>query len=183
MGWQADKRWSDKFLPDVKRTLGEYLIGEAPYEEDRDHNTDLIVLRMDAVRVGCRIRRSEYLSKYADEFTIRTARPNNIKTELAKIIEGWGNYMFYGISDAEETGLACWALIDLSGFRLWYMSYMATNEGRQPGFTQTNRDNSSDFRAFKIKMLPEAAIVARMPYVPLYRRAVSDTEHEQGRYA
>lgn len=153
-------------MPEVKRTLGEYLIGEAPYEEDRDRNTDLIVLRMEAVRVGCRIRRPGYLGRYADEFTIRTARPNDCKTELAKIIEGWGNYMFYGISDEAEEALACWVLVNLSGFRLWYMSYMATNEGRQPGLIKQNRDGSSDFRAFKINDLPASAIIARRAYEP-----------------
>jgi hypothetical protein len=153
-------------MPEVKRTLGEYLIGEAPYEEDRDRNTDLIVLRMEAVRVGCRIRRPAYLDRYADEFTIRTARPNGCKTELAKIIEGWGNYMFYGISDAAEEHLACWVLLNLSGFRLWYMAHMATNEGRQPGTVKPNRDGSSEFRAFKIDDLPVTAITARWLYTP-----------------
>jgi hypothetical protein len=104
--WQADKRWSDKFLRDIKRILGEHLIGEPPMEEDAERNTDLIVLRMDAVRIGCRVRKHKYRDSYQDEFTIRAGRPSGVKTELAKIIEGWGDYFFYGFSNEDETGLA-----------------------------------------------------------------------------
>lgn len=41
---------------EIKSVLGMRLIGEPPIEEDRERNTDLIVLKMEAVRVGCRIR-------------------------------------------------------------------------------------------------------------------------------
>ena len=97
--WQKDKRWSDRFLPEIKRILGEHLISEPPIEEDAERNTDLMVLRLDAVRIGCRVRKYEYLKQYGDEFTIRAGRPTGAKTELTKIIEGWGNYFFYGFSD------------------------------------------------------------------------------------
>ena len=104
--WQLDKRWADRFLPEIKRILGEHLIGEPPEEEDQEHNTDLMVLKMDAVRVACRVRRNQYIDRYGDEFTIRAGRPNGSKTELTKIVEGWGDYFFYGFSDENETALS-----------------------------------------------------------------------------
>ena len=117
--WQEDKRWSDGLLPQVKRILGEYLIGEAAYEEDRDHNTDLIVLCIEPVRIACRIRRHGYLRRYPDQFTVRSGRPSGAKSELAKIMDGWGDYMFYGFADPEETRLVSWVLLDLLEFRRW----------------------------------------------------------------
>ena len=159
MSWQNDKAWSDQYLPEIKKILGLYLIGEPPQEEDARHNTDLIVLSMAAVRIGCRIRRPGYAEKYGNEFTIRTSRPKNMKTELAKVIEGWGDYFFYG--HAGDDGLALWALCDLKVFRLWFMSQLAKRKGDIPGVLQKNGDGSSDFRAFKFCNLPSDFIVAR----------------------
>ena len=62
--WEQDKRWSDRFLPEIKRILGEHLIAEPPVEEDAERNTDLIVLRLDAVRIACRVRKFQYLALY-----------------------------------------------------------------------------------------------------------------------
>jgi len=50
-GWTSDKAWSDQYMPAIKRILGEHLIGAAPQEDDQERNTDLIVLRMEAVRL------------------------------------------------------------------------------------------------------------------------------------
>ena len=58
--WQDDKKWSDRFIPFIKPILGLYLIGEATQEDDKNKNTDLIVFKMDAVRIACRIRRYSY---------------------------------------------------------------------------------------------------------------------------
>jgi hypothetical protein len=69
-----DKRWSDRFLPEIMGILGKHLISEPPVEEDAERNTDLMVLRLEAIRIGCRIRKHKYLDKYGDEFTIRAGR-------------------------------------------------------------------------------------------------------------
>ena len=159
--WQDDKAWSDRFLVEIKRLLGEYLIGPAPQEEDAEHNTDLIVLRMDAVRVACRVRRHEYLAEYCHQFTIREGRPSGTKTELTKVIEGWGRYLFYGIADEAEQALATWALIDLNVFRLWFNRELVRNRGIVPGELCPNKDNSSTFRAFTFCELPSDLCVAR----------------------
>lgn len=164
--WTNDKDWSDRFLPEIKRILGEHLIGEPPQEEDALRNTDLIVLRMEAVRIGCRVRHHEYLNKYPNEFTIRAKRPSGNKTELSKIIEGWGQYFFYAFANADESQLAAWLLGDLNVFRLWFSRYLAKNAGRSPGLHQNNPDNSSSFRAFSISTLPDDFIVARLQYEP-----------------
>jgi hypothetical protein len=135
------------------------LIGEASEEEDALRNTDLIVLRLEAVRIACRIRRYEYMARYGDEFTIRCDRPRGTKTELAKIIEGWGDYFFYGFAAAEGDNLARWLLGDLKVFRLWFMRYLAA-EHRIPGTRRQNHDGSSGFIAFAVADMPRDFIVA-----------------------
>lgn len=155
MNWKDDKRWSDKFLPEIKMILGLHLIGEPPIEEDCERNTDLIVLKMDAVRIACRIRRYEYFSKYPNEITIRSSRPSGIKTELTKILEGWGDYFFYGFSDESETRLISWKLCRLTAFRIWFQRQSYINKGDIPGMGKNNSDNSSAFLAFKANTIPD----------------------------
>jgi len=164
-GWEQDKRWSDKFLPEIKRILGEHLISEPPVEEDAERNTDLMVLRLEAVRIGCRVRTHKYLCGYGDEFTIRTARPSGAKTELAKIIEGWGHYFFYGFANADETCLAQWILGDLNAFRLYFNAYIVNNKGELPGDERKNGDSSSTFRSFKYGKIPNFVVASAMEHV------------------
>lgn len=171
MGWQDAKTWSDQYLPHVKRILGEYLIGEAPIQDDAERNTDLIVLTLSAVRIGCRIRRRSYLERYGDEFTIRASLPSGNRTELSKIIEGWGDYFFYGIvadDDDASSGFAAWLLGDLNAFRRWHAQQLFVNRGILPGALQKNGDGSSQFRAYKIDAMPNSFIVARhvQTYIP-----------------
>ncbi len=161
--WKTDKRWSDRFLPEIKQILGLHLIGEPPQEEDAEHNTDLIVLKMEPVRIACRIRGYEYFLKYPNDITIREKRPSGNKTELAKIIEGWGDYIFYGFSDKNEALLAGWILGDLKTFRLWFTRHLAANNGCLPGIQKPNKDNSSVFRVCNLEDMPVEFIVARKP--------------------
>lgn len=154
--WKADKSKSDIYLPEIKSILGLYLIGEPPLEEDQERNTDLMVLRMEAVRIGCRVRNISYLDKYGDEFTIRAGRPSGTKTELTKIIEGWGDYFFYGFGEGAR--LVKWGLGDLKIFRLWFSQQLYA--GKIPGIKKNNTDNSSHFLAFKWADLPKEFIVA-----------------------
>jgi len=159
--WQSDKASSDQLLPNIKFILGQYLIGAAPAEEDQKRNTDLIVLNMQPVRVACRIRRFEYLAEYRDEFTIRSDRPSGAKTELAKIVEGWGDYLFYGFASPEGDALAFWFLGDLLVFRRWFSEAIAAlPAGTLPGTFQHNRDGSSAFRSFRVADLPSEFVIA-----------------------
>ena len=160
--WKKDKKWSDRFLPQIKQTLGMYLIGEAPIEEDQKRNTDLIVLKMDSIRIACRVRRYEYYEKYPYEITIRAGRPSGIKTELTKIIEGWGDYFFYGFSDIKEFFLCDWVLCNLNEFRVWFNRQIVKNAGKLPGIEKSNKDNSSIFRAFNLQEMPEDIIFAKL---------------------
>jgi len=160
--WKKDKRWSDRFLPEIKQLLGLHLIGEPPIEEDQERNTDLMVLKMDPVRIGCRVRRNSYLcnDEYAGQFTIRAGRPSGVKTELTKVIEGWGDYFFYAFCDEQEKVLARWSLCSLNVFRLWFNRYLVLNNGQLPGDKISNSDKSSHFIAFVFADLPTNFVIA-----------------------
>jgi hypothetical protein len=170
VNWQQDATWSSRFLPEIKGILGRLLIREAPALEDQQHNTDLIVLSLEGIRVACRIRKFSYLLLYPDEFTIRCSRPGGTQTELAKLIAGWGHYFFYGFANEEETTLAAWMLGDLNVFRSWYSSRLAACRGQPPGSILSNGDNSSLFRAFRLTDLPAPFVLARECYFPDYER-------------
>lgn len=160
-----DFDWQRALLPEVKRACAAHLICEAPPEEDMKHNTDLIVLKMDTVRIAVRLRRHQYLHQrnYANEFTIRATRPRSgADTELGKVISGWGDYNFYGFASADGKSLAAWVLGDLKVFRLWVNRHMFANAGKMPGTSKLNSDGSSEFYAFTIDDLPPEFVVARV---------------------
>lgn len=159
--WEKDKEKADKYLSEIKQILGLYLIGTAPIEEDQERNTDLIVLRMEAIRIACRMRGYEYYIKWPDDITIRSLRPSGVKTELTKIVEGWGDYFFYGFSNAKETVLHAWRLCDLKVFRLWFSrTLIPLQSGGIPGIRKSNKNGSSDFRVFNTNEMPRDFIVA-----------------------
>ena len=159
--WRSGKQWSDRFLPEIKSILGQHLIAEPPIEEDAERNTDLMVLRLDAVRIGCRIRRHEYLAPYGHQFTIRAGVPSGAKTEITKVIEGWGNYFFYGFSDEAEQALKQWVLCDLNVFRLSHARMLAAcKPGEAPGDIRTNSDGTK-LTAFNLSDFPTDLVVAQ----------------------
>lgn len=159
--WQVDKRRSDRFLPAIKHAICETLIVEAPSDDDAERNTDLIVLRMNTQRIACRVREPGYFATYGNEITIREGRPSGAKTELTKIVEGWGDLMFYGHAVDDGPALRSWVLCDLRVFRLWFMRQLATNTGTIPGIQQHNRDGSSTFRAYDLLTMPHEFVVSR----------------------
>lgn len=161
--FKTDKQWSDKFIPEIKSIVGRHILDIAPIEEDMERNTDLIVLGINGVRIGCRVRTHDYLRGYGDQFTIRAGRPNGRKTELTKIFEGWGNYFFYGFSNCNESGLEKWFLGDLIPFRIWFFRELY-NKTVNPNYKcrweeRKNGDGSSSFMAFKLSNMPKNFIV------------------------
>jgi hypothetical protein len=178
MSWEDNKRWADHFMPEVKQILGGYLIREPHPEEDYKRNTDLIVLSIDQVRIGVRIRRNCYLDSFGDQFTIRAGLPNGTKTELQKIMEGWGDLFFYGFCDPTETRLARWTIGDLEMFRVVYLKYTAG--GHLFGQPVPNLDGTSGL-AFRWITFPRMALASsENPKIlePIPRRSPRYIEEE-----
>ncbi len=166
MKWESDKRWSDQFVPEIKRHLGEYLINTAPLVEDQRHNTDLIVMRKGDIRIACRVRRKSYYDMQngfgchplRKEFTLRKTRPSGQETELQKVLAGWGNYLFYGFGHQKR--LLLWRIGRLDILRAWIQDHIRAY-GDLPGIEKSNRDRSSTFQVFRWSDLPPDFIVAR----------------------
>ncbi|MGH9381088.1 MAG: hypothetical protein ACRD2Z_10815, partial [Thermoanaerobaculia bacterium] len=149
------------FIPEMKGIIGTHLIGEAPFEEDAQRATDLIVLKLDAIRVACRIRSSAYLRRYGGEFTLRSSRPNGVETELSKILAGWGDYLLYGFAAEAGPSLAAWLLGDLHEFRRWHnRALYRMARGEAPGIHKQNADRTC-LRAYRVAELPSGFVVAR----------------------
>lgn len=132
MSYREDRAWSDQFIPQIRHIVGPYLLVESPLEVDQQQAADLIVLRARDMTVAARVRRPGYADKYPNEFTIRSRRDNGAKTELAKIVEGWGDWLFYGHEDEFQRGrLYRWLLIDLHAWRAHFIrSGIAFDRGR-----------------------------------------------------
>lgn len=123
--WKRDLAWTKPYMPRVKALLGFALVVEAPLEEDQKRNTDLM-LRLPDARVAVRIRRpSPWTSP--DDFTLRWRRDSGAKTEYAKIAEGHGDFLFYGILDRTSTDLDWWVILALQPL----MARLASTRVRQ----------------------------------------------------
>ena len=154
--WAEGKTWSDQFLLEVKSLLGMHLIATAPLEDDRERNTDLIVLSLGSMRIGVRIRDYKYYEKFGSQFTIRSRGRNGAKTELQKIIDdGFGDYFFYGFGDDQLGLIKAWCICRLDIFRKYY------SEESLPGIGRENFGYDTCFRAFYWRWFPPEFIVAQ----------------------
>ena len=117
MAYQQEREWSDQFIPQIRQIVGPYLLEPAPFVEDALRATDLIILNARDKRIACRVRRHSYLSEYSGQFTIRSQSRGGSKTELQKITDGWGDWMFYSFADQSETAIQKWYLINLDSWR------------------------------------------------------------------
>jgi hypothetical protein len=115
--YESDRAFSDRYLPEMRSLIGPYLLVPSSLEQDRQEASDLVVLRARDLTIACRLRRPGYADKYPREFTIRSRRESGVKTELAKLIEGWGDWFFYGHVGSDCQSIARWWLIDLSAWR------------------------------------------------------------------
>lgn len=159
--FSAQFGWSQRFVKEISHIVGGQLLTPATFEDDTERATDFMVFNGEQVRVAARMRRHRYLRSYGDEFTIRAYLPSGAKTELRKVIEGWGTHIFYGFADEDERRIAQWFLGDLRVFRGWYSTQLSKlDKGRLPGMPVPNPDNTEG-RAFRLEDLPDDFIIAR----------------------
>ena len=115
--YDINRQWSDRFLPQIKHIVGAHLLEAAPDPLDMLQATDLLMLDARDMRIAARIRRPGYASRYPHQITIRSGVPSGAETELSKIVNGKGDWLFYGHSNAAQTAVESWYLIDLNAFR------------------------------------------------------------------
>lgn len=159
--YDIDRRWSDRFIPEIQQKVGPMLLVASPFEIDAKEASDLIVLKARDMRIAARVRRPGYAEKYRYQFTVRSRRNNGAKTEMRKLIEGFADWMFYGHSDAEEKRLAEWMLIDLNVWRshLLERSY-SSGWNCLVADEKPNKDKETKFMAFDVRNFPSEMLIA-----------------------
>lgn len=117
--YAKDRAFSDQYLPAIKSAVGSYLLEPSPFEIDTREAADLVVLRAKTLCIACRVRRPGYLPRYDNQFTLRCRLDSGVATEEEKIINGWGDWLFYGHAHPDERikHFSRWFLIDLSAYR------------------------------------------------------------------
>jgi len=140
-------------MPEIKAILGSVILTETPLSVDMKENADLMILGSRQGRVACRVRDHYYYKRWPYQFTIRSKVASGKKTELDKIIEGLGDFFFYGFADKEGRHLCKWFVGDLNAFRGWFTGYLRAN-GTEPGINQSNGGGGSDFKVFNYADIP-----------------------------
>lgn len=157
MSYSKDRAWSDLKLPAIRQIVGPLLLEPADFKVDAMEATDLMIIQARDLRIAARVRKAEYAQKYPYEFTIRSSRTSGAKTEMAKIIEGFGDWMFYGFSDDDNgPGIGRWYLIDLAIFRanlIWFNQKKHLAIDRKDNHDNTTSFVSYDIRSFEGKIL------------------------------
>lgn len=160
MSYQSDRTWSDQFIPEIRRIVGPYLLQESSFEVDANQAADLVVLKARNMTIAARIRRHGYADRYPFEFTIRSKRDSGSKTELAKLMEGWGDWMFYAHASKSSNLFDRWMLIDLSAWREHLLRTGYASQGwKHLAKNQSNGDGTY-FVAFDVRKFPSNLLIA-----------------------
>ena len=156
--YQDRRKWSDGFIPEICYIVGARLLVPASMYEDCNHATDLMVFKARDMRIAARVRRRSWMT-YVDEFTMRCVTDNGNGSELTKIINGWGDWFFYGFAADDENpsvGFTRWSIFDLDVFR----ATLIRNRELLVRGNMLNNDGGSSFFAFKIIDFPSDLVVA-----------------------
>lgn len=158
MSYRSDREWSDLYLPRIKALVGPHLLVPAPFEVDSEQATDLIVLRARDMQIACRVRTPGFTDKprWRRQFTVRCKRDTGAKTELAKIIDGFGDWMFYGHATGLADEINPWFLLDLHVFR----AALIRHRQRPVTFESCDNGDGTYFKAYDIDSFPSQLVIA-----------------------
>ena len=152
--------------------------------EDRTQATDFKIIRTGSA-VAFRVRNHDYLTmmngKYKWSFTLRT-HCRGYKTEFEKIMEGWGDYLFYSYANPDWSDFAHWFVVDLAEFRKYWSCvgdrWVKTTPGKRTdrygsrqrdisyqAYIQPNKDRETMFMAIDIRTWPSNVIAHASDYI------------------
>lgn len=151
--YSANRHWSDQFLPEIKSIIGSHILQAAPALLDHFQATDLLMLDAKDMRIAARVRRYGYAARYPHQFTIRAKLPTGAETELSKIVNGYGDWMFYGHADPDGQAIVSWWLIDLRAFRAALIRHRTAGANLYMG-DKRNPDGTC-FKWFDIRSFPK----------------------------
>jgi len=159
MSYETNRQWSDGFIPAIRQIVGPHLIGVAPEVEDTQRATDLMILTARDVRIAARMRRPGYAQRFPYDFTIRSHRDDGCKTEMQKMIEGYGDWMFYGHGNYDGSSVDAFLLIDLAVWRsaLIRRGYSAGWVGLA---SRRSNGDGTHFFVFDVREFPPEMVIA-----------------------
>lgn len=163
----ADKAWSDQYLGKILAKLGPFLAGPTSFRVDCVANSDIKLLVDANHAIAARVRSEGYGEKYPWDVTIRVRRDSGATTELAKIMAGLGDWMFYGHVDKRDE-LARWFLVDLDVFR----ADMRKDATRYRGINDLHTvGDGSHFGTIDVRELPAGGVIGASHEVVPFERA------------
>lgn len=162
MSYSSDRAYSDGFIPVLRHIIGPHLLEESTLTQDREQAADLVVFTGHAMTIACRVRRQGYADRYPWDFTIRALRDNGAKTELSKVIDGWGDWFLYGHDDGSGVDLARWFLLDLKVFRSTLIRRPSLLRDRNP----IPNSDGTHFHAWNVQEFPDHFVIAASTLVP-----------------
>lgn len=154
--YRLNRTWSDQFIPEICRIVGPLLLVPATVELDNKEATDLMVFAVKTfgvkdMRIAARVRRPGMRrhERHGPEFTVRCRVLSGAKTEWAKIIEGFGDWLFYGHASADEQGkIEWWMVVCLRALREHHEKNW--QQVLNAGAIDDDRQNRGDGTAFHI---------------------------------
>lgn len=147
MGYSTDRQYSDKYIKAISEIIGPLLLEPADFSRDANEATDLMVFTARDIRIAARVRRHGYAKTFPWDFTIRSKRASGAKTELSKIVDGWGDWLFYGHSDSSGLTFDRWMVVDLASFR----SHLIRNKQNIRYVQKHNDDGQTSLVAFDVR--------------------------------
>jgi hypothetical protein len=155
--YREDREWSDQRIIAVQNVIGRCLglpagqVSVAPEEMDVHQATDLVVFSARDIKIAARVRRSGFAQKYPFEFTVRSHRNSGMETEYSKIMNGWGDWLFYG-HDFSQQSVYPWQIINLNAFR-----YAVSKHAAMPCLRCGDKGNGDGtfFKWFDIRSFPK----------------------------
>lgn len=148
MAYRVNREFSDRFIPELRRIIGPYLLVPSSLEQDMREAADLVIFKARDLTISCRVRRPGYVH-FGRQFTIRSRLDNGTRTEMQKVLEGWGDWMFYGHAQTEHGLIRPWWLIDLSHFR-----YHLSQSRKHVRCGETPNGDGTHFGWFDIDSFP-----------------------------
>lgn len=115
---------SDSHIPVAKKQILKSLGISAPEwrvdittpEQDMTEAADLDITNdIDHFMTALRLRNTQYAFRYPNEFTVRREYYAGHKTEYQKIMEGFGDFMFYGFHNFGD--IPRWIFLNLDIYR------------------------------------------------------------------
>lgn len=169
--YQHDRAWGDSKAPQVMAILRPLIphcvvLSVADVELDNKQATDFTI-QLIGGSIAVRLRRPRYTYR---DLTIRAYRENGVKTELAKIKEGYAFRYFYGWTD-ENGAIAEWMLIDMDRLR-------ATNLLDRQAIP--NKDGTTSFIAISARELQQAGCLIACQIPSIGRRVNPDASLDDG---